>query len=182
MPYAIFGTCLGAIIGYEIIRVAQREGLPLPVAFFPAAVSPPHLYSVAVMKLYLVNPLKPGERPPQALYDQVLTRLKNWHTLTKEQMIMVRPARLSPSRCLCLSSLAMSSAFCYPSSTAHKSAFAEVAHQRMVPSCIGGVLGGTGLILTDTLRRARVVRAHLRASTVTCHMMGHELHVHDDRL
>lgn len=98
MPYAIFGTCLGAIIGYEIIRVARREGLPLPVAFFPAAVSPPHLYSVAVMKLYLVNPLKPGERPPQALYDQVLTRLKNWHSLTKEQMIMVPPPSLSTRR------------------------------------------------------------------------------------
>lgn len=89
MPYAIFGTCLGAMIGYEIIRVAQRDGLPMPVAFFPAAVSPPHLYSVAVMKLYLVTPLRPGERPPAALYEQVLTRLKNWHTLTKEQMIMV---------------------------------------------------------------------------------------------
>eukprot|EP00884_Botryococcus_braunii_P010404 jgi/Botrbrau1/19365/Bobra.0471s0002.1 len=89
IPYAIFGTCLGAIIGYEIIRVAQRDGLPMPVAFFPAAVSPPHLYSVAVMKLYLTTPLRPGERPPTALYDQVLTRLKNWNTLTKEQMIMV---------------------------------------------------------------------------------------------
>lgn len=96
MPYAIFGTCLGAIIGYEILRIAQRDNLPLPVAFFPAAVSPPHLYSVAVMKLYLPRPLRPGEQPPQALYDQVIKALKNWHTLSKDQMIQVCCPTASP--------------------------------------------------------------------------------------
>ena len=29
----------------------------MPAAFLPAAVSPPHLYAVAVMKLYLQRPL-----------------------------------------------------------------------------------------------------------------------------
>lgn len=60
-PYAIFGTCLGAIVGYEIVREVERSRCaPLPAAFLPAAVSPPHLYAVAVMKLYLQRPL--GER------------------------------------------------------------------------------------------------------------------------
>ena len=53
-PYAIFGTCLGAIVGYEIAReVEESRCAPMPVALFTAAVSPPHLYAVAVMKLYL---------------------------------------------------------------------------------------------------------------------------------
>ena len=57
-PYAIFGTCLGAIVGYEVVREVERSGCaPLPVAFMPAAVSPPHLYAVAVMKLYLQRKL-----------------------------------------------------------------------------------------------------------------------------
>ena len=54
--YAFFGTCLGSIIGYEVIRrVAERQHAPLPVAFFPAAVSPPHLYAVAVAKLFVTR-------------------------------------------------------------------------------------------------------------------------------
>ncbi len=57
-PYAIFGTCLGAIVGYEVVREVERLGCaPLPAALLPAAVSPPHLYAVAVMKLYLQRPL-----------------------------------------------------------------------------------------------------------------------------
>ncbi len=53
-PYAVFGTCLGAIVGYEVIREVESSGCaPLPLAFMPAAVSPPHLYAAAVMKLYL---------------------------------------------------------------------------------------------------------------------------------
>jgi surfactin synthase thioesterase subunit len=57
-PYAIFGTCLGAIIGYELVREVERTGVaPLPVAFMPAAVSPPHLYALVVMKIYLTRKL-----------------------------------------------------------------------------------------------------------------------------
>lgn len=53
-PYALFGTCLGAIVAYEVIsRVVQSNHAPPPVAFFPAAVSPPHLYSAAIRKLYM---------------------------------------------------------------------------------------------------------------------------------
>jgi surfactin synthase thioesterase subunit len=53
-PYALFGTCLGAIVAYEIARrVQERKHAPMPVAFFPAAVSAPHLYAIAVMKLYV---------------------------------------------------------------------------------------------------------------------------------
>jgi len=61
-PYIIFGTCLGAIIGYEIVReVEQSQCAAMPVAFMPAAASPPHLYAKAVMKIYLRRRL--GERP-----------------------------------------------------------------------------------------------------------------------
>ena len=53
-PYALFGTCLGAIVAYEVAqRVADRKHAPMPLALFPAAVSPPHLYALAVMKLYV---------------------------------------------------------------------------------------------------------------------------------
>ena len=53
-PYALFGTCLGAIIAYEITRrVRNKKHAPMPVAFFPSAVSAPHLYAIAVMKLYV---------------------------------------------------------------------------------------------------------------------------------
>jgi len=58
-PYVIFGTCLGAIVGYEIIREVERTGCaPLPVAFMPAAVSPPHVYASVVMKIYLQRKLR----------------------------------------------------------------------------------------------------------------------------
>lgn len=53
-PYVVFGTCIGAIIGYEMVReVESSRCAPMPVAFMPAAVSPPHLYATAVMKIYL---------------------------------------------------------------------------------------------------------------------------------
>ena len=53
-PYALFGTCLGAIVAYEIARrVRDKKHAPMPVAFFPSAVSAPHLYAIAVMKLYV---------------------------------------------------------------------------------------------------------------------------------
>lgn len=53
-PYALFGTCLGAIVAYEVTRrIAEQKTAPMPVAIFPAAVSAPHLYAIAVMKLYV---------------------------------------------------------------------------------------------------------------------------------
>lgn len=58
-PYAIFGTCLGAIIGYELAReVEESLCAPMPTALFQAAVSPPHLYAGAVAKLYLKRKLR----------------------------------------------------------------------------------------------------------------------------
>ncbi len=62
-PYAMFGTCLGAIVAYEVIRrVQERKHAPMPVAFFPAAVSAPHVYAIAVMKLYVQH--RVGAPPP----------------------------------------------------------------------------------------------------------------------
>ena len=53
-PYALFGTCLGAIVAYEVTRrIAERKHAAMPLALFPAAVSAPHLYAGAVMKLYV---------------------------------------------------------------------------------------------------------------------------------
>lgn len=58
-PYGIFGTCLGAIVGYEIIREVERtKCAPMPVVFMPAAVSPPHVYASVVMKIYLQRKLR----------------------------------------------------------------------------------------------------------------------------
>lgn len=36
-PYAIFGHCMGAFIGFELIRRIQRRGGRPPLVFFPAA-------------------------------------------------------------------------------------------------------------------------------------------------
>lgn len=64
-PYALFGTCLGAIVAYEVTkRVAAQKTAPMPLALFPAAVSPPHLYALAVMKLYVQRAV--GEPSPIA--------------------------------------------------------------------------------------------------------------------
>ncbi len=63
-PYALFGTCLGAIVAYEVTkRIAERKHAPMPIALFPAAVSPPHLYAIAVMKLYVQHAVGVQLRP-----------------------------------------------------------------------------------------------------------------------
>ena len=86
-PYAIFGTCLGAITAYEITRIIEREKVaPMPVALFPAAVSPPHLYALAVMKLYLTRTLDSNEPPPT---EEVMEKLRGWETLPKETLMLV---------------------------------------------------------------------------------------------
>ena len=87
-PYAIFGTCLGAIVGYEVAQRAAAQSLPGPVAFFPAAVSPPHLYAQAVMKLYLA----PGASVDESSFETVIQQLKGWKDLPRELVMMVRIA------------------------------------------------------------------------------------------
>ncbi|KAK9803914.1 hypothetical protein WJX72_004698 [[Myrmecia] bisecta] len=85
-PYALFGTCLGAITAYEVARQAQAKGLPLPVAIFPSAVSPPHMYAIAVMKLYVGRELAYDETPP---VEEVMAKLRTWDTLPKEVLMQV---------------------------------------------------------------------------------------------
>ena len=85
-PYAIFGTCLGAIVGYEVAQRAIAKQLPGPVAFFPAAVSPPHIYAQAVMKLYLA----PGATVDESSFENVIQQLKGWRELPRELVMMVR--------------------------------------------------------------------------------------------
>jgi hypothetical protein len=84
-PYALFGTCLGAITAYEVAQRAVAKGLPGPVAFFPAAVSPPHLYAQAVMKLYLAD----GTKADSNSMDMVMGKLRGWRDLPREMLMMV---------------------------------------------------------------------------------------------
>lgn len=87
-PYALFGTCLGAIVAYEIARIIEKKLIaPMPVALFMAAVSPPHLYASAVMKLYMTKPMREDESPP---LDEIMQRLLGWNTLPKETVMQVR--------------------------------------------------------------------------------------------
>ncbi len=87
-PYALFGTCLGAITAYEVARVVEREkNAPMPVALFAAAVSPPHLYAFAVMKLYMTRQLAADEPPP---FEEVMDKLRGWDKLPKETLMLVR--------------------------------------------------------------------------------------------
>lgn len=85
-PYALFGTCLGAIVAYEIAQRVSARGLPSPAALFPAAVSPPHLYALAVMKLYLTRNVAHGEESP---LEEVMEKLRGWRDLPKETLMLV---------------------------------------------------------------------------------------------
>ena len=81
VPYALFGTCLGAITAYELACSAVAAGLPPPVKLFAAAVSPPHIYAGAVARLYRA----PGAAPEEAgMVTDVLDRLRSWEQLPKE--------------------------------------------------------------------------------------------------
>lgn len=86
-PYALFGTCLGAIVAYEIAQRARARGMPPPVALVPAAVSPPHLYALAVAKLYLA----PGEQlQGEGLLAEIIEKLRGWRELPRETLMLVR--------------------------------------------------------------------------------------------
>ena len=84
-PYAMFGTCLGAIVAYEVYKRASEAGKP-PVALFTAAVSPPHIYAQAVMKLYLTRQLEEGESLDM---DEIMATLRSWDKIPKETLMMV---------------------------------------------------------------------------------------------
>ena len=59
---------------------------PKAMALFLAAASPPHLYSVAVMKLYMTRALGPNEQPH---LEEILGKLRGWHKLPKETLMLV---------------------------------------------------------------------------------------------
>ena len=74
-------------MAYEILNIVEDQRIaPKAVAFFPAAVSPPHLYSLAVMKLYLTRKLDEDEAPP---VEEVMNKLRGWDKLPKETIMMV---------------------------------------------------------------------------------------------
>jgi len=91
LPYAIFGTCLGAIVGYEMIQRLERAGRKPPVLFFPAAVSPPDVYSSVITDIY--NPdrslraLLGLKKKDAGLRDRVLERLRSWRSLPKDEVL-----------------------------------------------------------------------------------------------
>lgn len=87
VPYAIFGTCLGAITAYELVHCALAAGKPPPVKLFTAAVSPPHLYAQAVAQLYLAPEQDKLELPE--LISGVLHKLRDWEQLPKELIMQV---------------------------------------------------------------------------------------------
>lgn len=66
--------------------VEHEKIAPQPVAFFPAAVSPPHLYALAVMKLYMTRDLDATEPPP---IEEVMEKLRGWDKLPKETLMSV---------------------------------------------------------------------------------------------
>ena len=68
----------------------EREALaPLPIAFYTSAVSPPHLYARAVMKLYLTRHLADDEPPPT---EEVMGKLRGWRQLPRETVMLARPS------------------------------------------------------------------------------------------
>jgi surfactin synthase thioesterase subunit len=94
MPYAIFGTCLGAIVGYEMIQLLERTGRQAPLLFFPAAVSPPDIYSSVITAIYdphkapfsLFGVSKSIKMDVQ-IKERVLNRLKSWRSLPKRDVL-----------------------------------------------------------------------------------------------
>lgn len=86
MPYAIFGTCLGAIIGYDMIQRLQKYGRKMPLLFIPAAVSPPDKYASVIMKIY--NPKRNNIFGTfRVIKDEVVAHLRNWRSLPKEDVL-----------------------------------------------------------------------------------------------
>jgi len=88
LPYAIFGTCLGAIIGYDIIQKLECSERRKPLLFFPAAVSPPDKYASVVANIYSPpRSIFSFPRRSTAIRDEVLRRLENWRSLPKDDIL-----------------------------------------------------------------------------------------------
>ena len=76
------------MIAYDIICIVQEKHLaPMPIAFYTAAVSPPHLYALAVMQLYMNKSVEERELAP---FDEVMKKLSGWRALPKETVMMVQ--------------------------------------------------------------------------------------------
>ena len=74
-------------MAYEMARAVENEALaPPPLALFVAAVSPPDMYALAVMKLYMTRPLDAAEPEP---LQEVLAKLRGWESLPRETVMLV---------------------------------------------------------------------------------------------
>lgn len=62
-PYAVFGHCLGALLGFELVRDLRRKGLPEPTHLFLAAAPAPHLAATQS---------RISDLPDPALWDAVV--------------------------------------------------------------------------------------------------------------
>lgn len=88
-PCVLFGTCLGAIVAYEMaaqLGVAPRHGgtATRALRLMVSAVAPPHLYARAVMKLYLQRRLSRSEPAP---VEEAVRILSGWRALPKDQVL-----------------------------------------------------------------------------------------------
>ena len=69
-------------------ELARACAGPPPAAFFPAAVSPPHLYAQAVAQLYAA----PGQAAAgEGFLADVLAKLRGWRDLPRELVMQVEP-------------------------------------------------------------------------------------------
>ena len=87
-------------MAYETIQAVKRnQAASLPVVFFAAAVSPPHIYAEAVAKLYRAQ--GNASQGPQMVAD-VLDKLRRWRELPRELVMQVTSeyACMSQSRLL----------------------------------------------------------------------------------
>ena len=88
MPYAIFGTCLGAIVAYDMIQKLENSDRRKPIIFFPAAVSPPDKYSSVITKIYSPKrSIFSYLRGADNVKKEVLRRLQNWKSLPKDEVL-----------------------------------------------------------------------------------------------
>ena len=73
-------------MAYEVAWRTTAAGNP-PMALFTAAVSPPHIYAEAVMKLYVSRQMAEGEAID---VEEVMNTLRSWDKIPRETLMMVR--------------------------------------------------------------------------------------------
>lgn len=73
-PFGIFGHSMGALIGFETIRLLKKKDFPAPLVFFPSAFRAPHIANPNkpihfLPRMQFIEELKTYGATPQALID-----------------------------------------------------------------------------------------------------------------